>query len=80
MTGKFTRGEIVYYRLHDNAHVEAIVRSVHRDGTLTVESRFVLDERGNSMPDRQGHVITKPPYLGYRRRIHPTGLSSNAPA
>lgn len=51
-----------------NRRILAIVRCVHRDGTYTVESRFVLNDKG----EREG------PYLGYKYRMEGADLSPAA--
>lgn len=45
--------------------ISAIVRRVHRDGTVTVEARFVLDKDGNATGG----------YLNHRYRISAKLLS-----
>jgi len=62
--------QFVTYRVH-NQTISAIVRRVHRDGTATVEARFVLDEEGN---------VTPGCYLGYRYRYAQSALTPTARA
>lgn len=52
------RGQFVTYKA-GHLTIRAIVRNVHRDGTSTVEARFVLN--------RDGIPISG--YLGYRYRL-----------
>lgn len=54
---KFKRHDFVTYKARGMT-ISAIVRRAHRDGTCTVEARFVFDESGKSRPG----------YLGYRYR------------
>ena len=49
--------------------ISAIVRTVHRDGTATVEARFVLDDQGQPQPG----------YLGYRYRFDQDMLTPVGP-
>lgn len=60
MARRFRNGQHVEYSLPHSPDVvvEAIVRAVHGDGTVTVEARFCRDKQG----DRSGG------YLGYRYR------------
>ena len=60
----FFRGEIVTYEAN-GLLIEAIVRTLHRDGSVTVEARWVLPAR------RQGGG-----YLGYRYRMKTSDLVS----
>lgn len=63
-TPKFERGDFVLYRSACSTPVEGIIRSVHRDGTYTVEARHTLDRNGRRTPG----------YLGYRYLIEGADL------
>lgn len=55
------KGDHVTYKVWwSDWRVDAIVRSVHRDDSVTVEARFMLDVRGQ----RTGT------YIGHRYRLH----------
>ncbi len=62
----------VTYRALEGAGptISAIVRCAHKDGTATVEARFVLDGDGNKIV---------PGYLGYRYRIDQAVLTPVCP-
>lgn len=53
------KGDFVTYRCAADGQVRAIVRTVHRDGSVTVEARHHLNREGN--PDGG--------YLGYKYRL-----------
>lgn len=60
MTTNLKPGTHVTYRpRHLDFNVSAIVRHVHRDGTVTVEARHILDDNG----EPEGG------YLGYTYRF-----------
>lgn len=61
---QFERGDFVLYRSACSTPVEGIIRSVHRDGTYTVEARHTLDRNGRRTPG----------YLGYRYLIEGADL------
>lgn len=66
---KFARGTFVTYHAAGNAAdrnivVEGIIRSIHGDGSYTVEARHLLDDAGNRRPG----------YLGFKYRIEETDL------
>jgi hypothetical protein len=68
---KFERGTFVTYHAAGNAAdrnivVEGIIRSIHGDGSYTVEARHLLDDTG----------ARKPGYLGFRYRIWETDLQA----
>lgn len=56
---EFKKGSIVQYRDGGDRHIQAIVRTVHKDGTYTVEAQFSLTRDGR----REGQ------YLGYCWRL-----------
>lgn len=65
------KGDFVLYSLpftNRMADVRAIVRTMHRDGTVTIEARHVLDKNGKP----EGG------YLGYRYRVGANLLRSAA--
>lgn len=62
---KLSRGDLVTYRAHSGSAVEAIVRTLHRNGDCTVESRFFLNADGEQIPG----------YLGYDCRVPASELS-----
>lgn len=55
----YTKDEAVKYTTNGQV-VRAIVRTVHRDGTRTVEAQHFLDEEGRS----------RGPYLGFKYRLN----------
>lgn len=65
MANKITKGAFLTYVCSARVTVEAIARTVHRDGTVTVEARHTLDAAGN----RRGC------YLGFRYRLDSADLT-----
>jgi hypothetical protein len=67
MSQTFHKGDFVTYALRLNGpyRIQATVRTVHRDGSVTVEARHVL--RSDGKPHGA--------YLGYRYRMDPADLA-----
>ncbi len=64
------KGDIVTYKVWwSKQRVNAIVRSVHRDGSVTVEARFMLDEKGEREGGYVGHK-----YRLYQNDVYPIEL------
>lgn len=61
----FKLGDTVTYRVRSNTF-QGKVRRAHRDGTYTVETQFVLDDKGEVVPG----------FLGYRYQIYGRDLSA----
>jgi hypothetical protein len=57
------RGETVFYKVRE-APIRARVKSLHRDGMVTVTALFAVDSAGQDIPG----------YLGYNYRIDPAEL------
>lgn len=55
--------QIVTYQANNDT-IRAIVRRVHRDGTVTVEARHVLDRKGRAVGG----------YIGFRYRVRARDL------
>lgn len=64
---KFRKHQFVTYEVRGRT-ISAIVRAVHRDGTVTVEARHELDQSGN----------IRGCYLGYRYRYEANDLTAEA--
>lgn len=52
------KGDIVFY-VNRTAKLLAIVRTLHRDGSPTVEAQFAIGNDGQDLPG----------YLGYKYRL-----------
>jgi hypothetical protein len=64
---ELSRGETVLYRPRFmDFDVRAKVRRLHRDGSVTVEAQWCLDDNGND--------DTRAGFLGYKYRIDPSHL------
>lgn len=67
---QFERGQHVTYKAASGSMVEAIIRRIHRDGSYTVESRFLRTADGDRVPG----------YLGFKCRMYGRGLNPALPA